>query len=353
MATTMHDFVSVKLLLGDENPEIRRLKLPLKDLTPSTLPSKVSNQASVMNFLTSSQLCGFLNIPASKSVSFERWSDSAAAYVALDPSNLAVYKQLFRAAKAKAKLRIKVVVTDKNEPVSVNIENMSEEKEIPVIKAPSAMSSQTAFSIPVTSPRKVVQLPEPIKTATSPSISSPLKAWSGHLTSFTVQCNSCSDTIPDAHFHCDICENNDFDLCVKCVDKGVHCDVADHYLIKRSMVNGKLTNSTTYKVPMKMPKEEKVVTAAFRPEVREPVQEEATRTCNSCVNCELSYQLERNYANIALQHTLKANSLHAWIAKTMIYARNVFEKKGMVTILLIPSNRWMRVLFYLTKLLAD
>ena len=245
------------------------------------------------------------------------------------------------------------MVTDKNEPVSVNIENMSEEKEIPVIKAPSAMSSQTAFSIPVTSPRKVVQLPEPIKTATSPSISSPLKAWSGHLTSFTVQCNSCSDTIPDAHFHCDICENNDFDLCVKCVDKGVHCDVADHYLIKRSMVNGKLTNSTTYKVPMKMPKEEKVVTAAFRPEVREPVQEEATRTCNSCVNCELSYQLERNYANIALQHTLKANSLHAWIAKTMIYARNVFEKKGMVTILLIPSNRWMRVLFYLTKLLAD
>ena len=216
------------------------------------------------------------------------------------------------------------MVTDKNDPVPVQVENASEEKEIPVIKAPSAMSSQTAFSIPVISPRKAVQQPEPIKTATLPTISSPLKSWSGHLTSFTVQCNNCSDTIPDGHFHCDICENNDFDLCVKCVNDGVHCDVADHYLIKRSVVNGKLTNSTTYKIvkeakastalraEVKEPVQEEANsthyrmvkegknTVAFYPEVKEPVQEEATRTCNSCVNCEWSYQVERNHADIVL-----------------------------------------------------
>lgn len=38
MATTLYDLISIKLQLGDET---RRLKLPLKDLTPSTLPGQV------------------------------------------------------------------------------------------------------------------------------------------------------------------------------------------------------------------------------------------------------------------------------------------------------------------------
>ena len=38
MATTLYDLISIKLQLGDET---RRLKLPLKDLIPSTLPGQV------------------------------------------------------------------------------------------------------------------------------------------------------------------------------------------------------------------------------------------------------------------------------------------------------------------------
>ena len=38
MAAAMDDLISIKLQLGDET---RRLKLPLKELTPSSLPLKV------------------------------------------------------------------------------------------------------------------------------------------------------------------------------------------------------------------------------------------------------------------------------------------------------------------------
>ena len=56
----------------------------------------------------SSQLRELLALPPTQNVKFERYSDSAASYVTLDPENTGVYKQLFRAAKAKLKLRIKV-----------------------------------------------------------------------------------------------------------------------------------------------------------------------------------------------------------------------------------------------------
>ena len=243
------------------------------------------------------QLCAFLNIPASKSVVFERYSDSAAAYVKLESSNQAVYKQLYRAAKAKAKLRIKVTVIDNGDVVkTIPVEHVSEQKEIPTIKAPSARSSQTAFSIPiaaVTAPKVEVEAPKSIKKEETPAVNQPWKSWTGHLTSFTVQCNNCADTIPDAHYHCDICDNNDFDLCSACVDSGIHCDVDDHFLIKRTIVDGKISHNTTYKISKKemqkereMP-EEKEMPGTFQSDIKEPVaaQSESTRTCNSCVTC--------------------------------------------------------------------
>jgi next-to-BRCA1 protein 1 len=60
--------------------------------------------------LTMLQLRALLTIPEGQEVLFERYSDSAASYVTLDPTNPAVYKQLYRAAKAKLKLRIKATL---------------------------------------------------------------------------------------------------------------------------------------------------------------------------------------------------------------------------------------------------
>lgn len=71
---------------------------------------------------------------------FERYSDSAAAFVVLDPNNSAVYKQLYRAAKAKLKLRLKVTIKDK-QPVTPKPATVEDEEPNPV----SLVDEQPAF----------------------------------------------------------------------------------------------------------------------------------------------------------------------------------------------------------------
>lgn len=106
---------------------------------------------------------------------------------------------------------------------------------------------------------------------------------------FTICCNNCDGAIPDAHWHCSICDDGDFDLCAPCVEKGVLCDTANHWLIKRFVRDGKVINSTTETIaPVKANKvePEKEVPAALaaenkQDEVPESIME--SRTCNSCV----------------------------------------------------------------------
>ena len=62
------------------------------------------------------QLRTLLALPPNKRVVFERYSDSAGTFITLDSANASVYKQLYRAAKAKLKLRIKATVTDVEPP---------------------------------------------------------------------------------------------------------------------------------------------------------------------------------------------------------------------------------------------
>ena len=110
--------------------------------------------------------------------------------------------------------------------------------------------------------------------------------------SFTICCNNCDKPIPDAHWHCSICERGDFDLCQDCVEKGCLCDSEDHWLIKRFVKGGKVINSTTETIaPKKATKvEEKAIPGAFTSEIkREDVLEplDLSRTCNSCVGGEI------------------------------------------------------------------
>lgn len=61
-----------------------------------------------------------MEIPSDEQVVFERYSDSAGAYVTLDSNKPQVYKTLFRAAKAKLKLRLRATVPSReiqSEPV--------------------------------------------------------------------------------------------------------------------------------------------------------------------------------------------------------------------------------------------
>ncbi|KAL7270915.1 hypothetical protein RUND412_006358 [Rhizina undulata] len=121
------------------NGSTRRFKLALKDLGAAVLPAK---------------LRALLAIPADQEVVFERYSDSAAKYVILDTANPSVYKQLYRAAKAKLKLRLKVtpVIKEIAGPSTRNI----------VASLPPAYTSQASLAIQQNSSR---ELPIPLEQA--------------------------------------------------------------------------------------------------------------------------------------------------------------------------------------------
>jgi hypothetical protein len=50
-----------------------------------------------------------------------------------------------------------------------------------------------------------------------------------------VGCDSCSNDVGKYFFHCNICRAGDFDICVACFDRGLHCYERDHFLVEMVM----------------------------------------------------------------------------------------------------------------------
>ena len=48
----------------------------------------------------------------------------------------------------------------------------------------------------------------------------------------SVYCDECGDVTTEIHFHCNLCKSGDYDLCPGCVDRGLHCLVPEHRLVK-------------------------------------------------------------------------------------------------------------------------
>ena len=321
---------------------------------------------------------------------FERYSDSSSSYITLDSNNISVYKQLYRAAKAKSKLKIRVTVNDKPASKAVEMpkstitlperltarayvhpyisEPGKDEKDTEVTsiypEPPYSNASATTLVPPGKSSsdtlREAAQEPIPKaptlyswpvsqdggysettkvafekkeglwKAPTSREnfvdkdlhgeapvprffsdresflarqasfskkldmIRNPVKSYASGRnhsipgTSFTICCNHCDKSSPEAHWHCSTCDHGDFDLCGECVENGHHCDDDDHFLVKRFVKDGKVISSTTETIaPRKNAKIEDKVPGAFVPyEIkREEVcgLSELSRTCNSCV----------------------------------------------------------------------
>ncbi|KAL1874411.1 hypothetical protein VTK73DRAFT_337 [Phialemonium thermophilum] len=110
----------------------RRFKLPLRDLSPSNLENKLRSA---------------LNIPQETGCLFERYSDSAASYVVLDRNNVSVYKQLYRAAKAKQKLKLRLT-TWAEEEKKVNHHQPPTVEDEPETASPASAGP----SVPATAP---------------------------------------------------------------------------------------------------------------------------------------------------------------------------------------------------------
>jgi next-to-BRCA1 protein 1 len=287
------------------------------------------------------KLRDLLRIPDSQPAIFERYSDSAAAYVTLDPANQHVYKSLFRAAKAKLKLRLKATLPGENntssnippfQPIGLpgtiisafpEFNHFGSETTLNTVNTQSTMpraQGSTETLVPVTNGNTTE--PPKAESAQPKRMSSKLsnEGFFAELAnvsrqrelalrvkepaipavancSWSIFCNACDKPMADGHYHCTICDDGDYDLCENCVNAGIHCRDENHWLVKRFVKNGQVVNSTTERrLPKPVSQPLKEVALPEMPgaytehaeekkpeeEVAEPTYE-ATRTCNCCI----------------------------------------------------------------------
>lgn len=299
---TLETPIVIKVLFRGQT---RKLKLPLKDLGAHVLPEK---------------LRAGLQIHDDEHVVFERYSDSAAAYVTLDSNAAAVYKTLFRAAKAKLKLRLRATIPGESvEPPMPSVaalpqaavadtsafrlssETLTPQAAAPVspviARSPEAPKFEAVNPVSPEKPADDGEAPVPKPFTTRQAFfdkltkvphNAPLTFRpkpTAAYTAWVVYCNNCNHPMDDEHFHCSVCDNGDYDLCPACVDSGIHCPGEGHWMVKRFVKNGNVVNSTTQRIPPKVKATEpKDIPGAFTDEKQSVTyEEEATRTCNSCV----------------------------------------------------------------------
>lgn len=121
----------------------RRHKLGLREVGVSSLENKIRH---------------FLAVPADVELLLERYSDSANAYIVLDPINTSVYKQLYRAAKAKQKLKLRVTrkgqapAQEPSVPVprSVTVEDVPEPTPAASAATPKSDAAPMPILVPIT-----------------------------------------------------------------------------------------------------------------------------------------------------------------------------------------------------------
>ncbi|EME46621.1 hypothetical protein DOTSEDRAFT_70590 [Dothistroma septosporum NZE10] len=290
------------------NEQLKKLKLPLRDLGANILPDKLRQ---------------VLDIKPEQTVVLERYSDSAAGYITLDESNPQVFKTLIRAAKAKLKLRLKATVSP------VNISVVQEEKPLPKMPEMNPTRDSTAldqrsigsgifqFKESRASQQTLVNDEAPVPRPFNADRSSPLNRLTtvathsqpalafrprdpsgltaAHPHAWSVYCNECDKAMANEHFHCGICDGGDYDLCEECVSGGKLCPGEGHWLVKRYIQNGKVISSTTERVQprkakvmpafIKQEPDEMDIPGAFTEEIKTLAEDARTptRTCNSCV----------------------------------------------------------------------
>lgn len=195
----------------------------------------------------------------------------------LDNDNVAVYKQLQRAAKAKSKIRIKATTVDTS-TLAPEVESISAQlvdEYVPRHNYLETVLSSPVVPVPHPEPMPA-SYPEPMPALSAPVSAAADDAGVPHLMRlrannallrefdlegdklrfpvishhsprgmFCIDCNNCGRSIANEHYHCSICESGDYDICPQCVTDGASCRGESHWLIKRVVQDGTVTNSTT------------------------------------------------------------------------------------------------------------
>ncbi|KAI5359540.1 putative Zinc finger, ZZ-type, immunoglobulin-like, Next to BRCA1, central domain-containing protein [Septoria linicola] len=328
-AVSQDTLITIKISV---NEQLKKLKLPLRDLGAAVLPDKLRQ---------------VLDIKPEQVVVLERFSDSAGDYITLDQSNPQVFKTLIRAAKAKGKLRLKATVAPvvaPQEKETVEAKAAPKQMEPIIVRSPVQLARPSQVPDYHQSPLYQAPLPRESVSFDQRSIGSGIfqfrdarnsqqtlindeapvpqpfvdqSAFSNRLAApivpqklvfrpretaeppkhcskdYSVYCNACGAATYDIHYHCSICHDGDYDLCEKCVDDGKVCPGESHWLIKRFSKDGEYVHSTTTRISsekapvvpvpcfaekIEMPGASEDEAKSVKPEVHMP-----TRTCNSCV----------------------------------------------------------------------
>lgn len=254
--------------------------------------------------------------------------------MALDSDNPAVYKQLYRAAKAKLKLRIRATVTQRPaiEGPDPNIMQLQKEQRSQPLRLPTPPKSSPASrhsyldtvlstsreeedlgrcperTTPITMSALVPKcqtvitsvdncMDDMLATSTKHEqaqdakkvMSSKTNSRYGGLRSgqylsggaFCIDCNHCGKPISDEHYHCGICDKGDYDLCPSCIASDVTCEGPGHWLIKRQIQDGLLVSSVTETLAPKKWQEQK---GPDKEKDSATITGHALRTCNACTN---------------------------------------------------------------------
>ncbi len=56
-------------------------------------------------------------------------------------------------------------------------------------------------------------------------------------------CEECGDLTTEEHYHCYICQADNFDLCPHCFDLGIRCWKEEHLVVKRTVKGGILAEA--------------------------------------------------------------------------------------------------------------
>ncbi|CAK7269846.1 hypothetical protein SEPCBS57363_003807 [Sporothrix epigloea] len=136
--------ITVKITLDEEGKVYKKVKVPYSVLTSglSALEAKLRD---------------FLAIEEDKPYHFERFSDSAANHIPLVHTNPSVYRQLMRAAKAKQKLKLRVVYETKetvavSRPAAEKTLKAAGPRPVTIEDIPEVVSSSSETTTPVQAP---------------------------------------------------------------------------------------------------------------------------------------------------------------------------------------------------------
>lgn len=79
----------------------------------------------------------------------------------------------------------------------------------------------------------LAMFPDEVRNGTAPpEMHNVMKLFPPLASGPSVYCDECCSLTTDDHYHCNICNNDDLDLCPPCVAQGIHCFGQEHKLIR-------------------------------------------------------------------------------------------------------------------------